>query len=78
MNDNKNYNNDDEKIQRIRELSEQIITNSSQAKAMLLALIVEGDFTSLDAHTQHDYLCVLDDKVTTAMNLHKGITMLCG
>ena len=77
MNDSNGYNNDNEKIQRIRELSEQIITNSSQAKAML-ALVVEGDFTSLDAHTQHDYLCVLDDKVTTAMNLHKGITMLCG
>ncbi len=77
--DDSKHQNNDEKVKRIRELNKKAVNLLNQAKSLSLT-IVDGDcgFTSLDAATQHDYLCSLDEKITQARGLQQGIKMLCG
>ena len=77
--DDTDHQDDDEKIQRIRELNNKAVVCLNQAKSLSLMVVDPTcDFTALDAHTQHDYLCVLNEKVTAAKNVQKGVAMLCG
>ncbi len=64
------------KVNQVRELSDTLDENLRHAKA-LLDVALTGDFVSLDAHTQYDFLSVLDDKMNVAMQAHRTMVAAC-
>ncbi len=56
----------------ILELKDQLDEQLRYAKAMLSVALI-GDFMALDSSTQHDFLCVLDEKVSGALETNQAL-----
>ena len=67
---------DKNKVKAIVELSYALDESLHHAKS-LLDVALTGDLAELKAHTQHDYLSILDDKIVVAMQAHGKIVSLC-